>query len=261
MPTGIHYLDEVWNPISGCSGQGCKVKDTCWAAAMVKRFPAIHYTGDILNHLPPFEEVVFHPDRLDKPLHWRKPRRIGVCFMGDMFDEGVFFRWIHEVWDVMKRCPQHTFFTLTKQPHIMLEMVGFVYRKEAFGHAMGFWSHVYNGLTITDQDDADTKLPEILRVPGNLWLSIEPFLQGPIDIDWALGKIESTRLPYIGWVVVGCHSNPRLYPCPIEWIESIVEQCRAAGVPVYVKQVMIDGKCVRDFSRFPEAVKIRELPN
>ena len=252
MSTNIPYIDEVYNVVTGCSGKGCKAN--CWARGIVKRFPVIHnpQCSATANHGPvPFEKVVFHPSRLDKPLHWRKPRRVGVCFCGDLFDEQVPFEWVHEIWDIMKACPQHQFFTLTKQPERMAEQVGLVYRKEALGNAMGFWSHVYNGVSITDQDDANRTIPELLRVPGKRWISIEPCLSS-IYISKALWE-------GIDFCVIGCESGPNRRPCPHEWMIDVVEQCKAAGVPTYCKQININGKVVHDIDKFPAALQVREL--
>ena len=62
------------------------------------------------------------------------------------------------------------------------------------------------------------------------------------------------------WVVIGCESGPKRRPCPIEWVESVVEQCKEARVPVWVKQLDIGGKCVTDVGKFPEHLRVRELP-
>lgn len=286
--TGIPYLDEVWNPITGCSGRGCKVHTAhpCWTEIMVKRFPAIHdqWTQDRNFGELPFSSVQFHPDRLDKPLDWRKPRRIGVCFMGDLFDEQVDFRWVHQIWDIMKQCLQHQFFILTKQSFRMLDMVDLIYRKEAMGHAKGFWSHVYLGVSITDQEDADRMIPDLLRIPGKKWLSLEPML-GAINLspkaDFAYrflspyydkeGKFDHTAsqpaqdrrehlFPKIDWVVLGCESGPKRRPCPQAWMINVVRQCDAAGVKCYVKQIDMGKRISHDPAEWPEELRRQELP-
>ena len=88
---------------------------------------------------------------------------------------------------------------------------------------------------------------------ANLWISAEPLL----------GEIDMCLYHYLmlpKWVVVGCESGPKRRPCKIEWVESIVEQCRAANVPVFVKQLDIGGKCVTDITKFPEHLRIRQVP-
>ena len=273
MSSSINYLTirdesgkvihpgELWSPISGCSGQNCPTKDTCWAKDMVKRFQHIHQPKFRKRcdkygiETPfPFSEPQFHPDRLDKPLHWKKPRRIGVCFMSDLFDEQVPFDWVGEVWAAIRQSPQHQFFILTKQVLRMLEWHKFTQRLVNYSHP----ENIYWGVSITSQADADRMIPELLRIPGKKWISIEPFMKGPIDIDWALGKIAGTKLPYIELVIIGCHNRPKLYPCPHAWMLSIVEQCKAAGVPVWVKQVQIGNKCVTDITKFPKELQVRE---
>ena len=88
----------------------------------------------------------------------------------------------------------------------------------------------------------------------NYWLSAEPLL-GPIDL--LKGR---NGMPPFRWVVVGCESGPRRRPCKIEWVEGIVGQCLAAGVPVFVKQLDIGGKCETDINRFPAHLRIRQVP-
>ncbi len=113
MPTGIEWATEVWNPVTGCTkvSPGCA---HCYAARMAKRLKGRYgYPAD-----EPFR-VTLHPDRLDKPLHWRKPRRVFVCSMGDLFHEDVPDRFIEWVFAVMASCGQHTFMLLTKRPERM----------------------------------------------------------------------------------------------------------------------------------------------
>lgn len=270
MTTGINYLDEVWNVVSGCSGKGCKAH--CWAREYAKFRPTIHgYTnGPGPNPDPlPFSTVNFHPERLDKPLHWRKPRRVGVCFTGDLFDEQVRDELIVQVFDIMRQCPQHQFFVLTKQPRRMADFAlrlrftaihdrgmwlsddrnGKGYRVLGGNGCTGMpWVHL--GISITDQDDADRMIPEFLQIPGKRWVSWEPAL-GPVDME---------DINDIDWFVLGCESGPRRRPCPHAWMIDVVEQCRAASVPVWVKQIDLDGRVCHDISRFPKELQVRQWP-
>jgi len=95
----IEWTESTWNPITGCSkiSEGC---EHCYAERMVKRFPHIYPNGF---------KPTFHEKRLSDPLRWKKPRRIFVCSMGDLFHEDVPYEWIAKVFKVMKDCPQHTF--------------------------------------------------------------------------------------------------------------------------------------------------------
>ena len=90
----------------------------------------------------------------------------------------------------------------------------------------------------------------------NGWLSAEPLL-GPIDLQ--LRYIAPEDMPFC-WVAVGCESGPHRRPCKLEWVESIVDQCRAANVPVFVKKLDLNGKCERDITKFPKHLQIRQVP-
>lgn len=260
MSTKIPYLDEVWSPMTGCSGKNCAIRESCWAYGMM-RFPVIQamhgergYDTEygIEVESIPFDEVQFHPDRLDQPLHWKKARRVGVCFLGDLFDDqmksGV-VEWekVMEIINVMWNAPQHQYFILTKQPQNMLEFYQEWMRPEDKK------DHIWWGTSYCTQPDFDEKVLQLLQIPGKKWISAEPLMErlwfGKDLYQWAS----------IDLVIVGCHSNPRRYPCKLEWVESVVDQCRAVGIPVYVKQIEINGKCVQDFKKFPTSVKVREL--
>jgi protein gp37 len=115
------WCDATYNPITGCTpcSPGC---EHCYAAAMVRRVPALHDASYIPgSEQMPFAVPMFHFDRLSQPRHWRKPRRIFVCSMGDLFHEDVPYGWVMRVLTVMGQCPQHTFLLLTKRPHRMLD--------------------------------------------------------------------------------------------------------------------------------------------
>ena len=91
---------------------------------------------------------------------------------------------------------------------------------------------------------------------GKYWISAEPLL-GSINLH--IDLILQRDIPFC-WVVVGCESGPKRRPCKIEWIEDIVSQCRNRNIPVFVKQLDIDGKCVTDITKFPKHLQIRQVP-
>ncbi len=277
--TQIPYLDKHIGAISGCSGRGCKVRAAhpCWAERYIKWRPAIHSTKKIIyGHMAgpvdietiphPFNQVQFHPDRLGKPLHWRKPRRIGMNFMGDWMDDQVELTWIDQILEVIAACPQHQFFSLTKQPQ-NLEAKIYGFDEECPARELGggdYLPNLWNGISITDQEDVDTKIP--LRIPGKWWISIEPMLS-EIDISYYLNggpemddyhEWHQTFEPP-SWVVLGSESGPKRRPCPIENIIDVVRQCKAAGVKCWVKQIDLNGKVERDINKFPTELRVRQI--
>lgn len=298
--TGIDYLNgnglkgELWNPVSGCSGKGCKVRDNCWARNIVKRFPS-HHDGDVLKPSPligkriDFSQPIFHPSRLDKPLHWKKRRRIGVCFMGDLFDEQVSFDWIDQIVHIMQDT-KHTYFVLTKQPQNLLR-----WYKQTNAIGGGDWTHnIYWGISITDQADLDRMGPILLQIPGKHWISYEP-ARGTVDfteicpydnpdckcngdmncsqrgLNILTGESkyydEESGEPYshwgssLNWLTIGAESGPKRHPMPLEWAYDAVEQCKAAGVPVWVKQLTINNKVCHNIEQFPKQLQRREYPD
>jgi len=247
---------------------------------MVRRFPTIHGVRngvggsrdvrgyEYLERIP-FSKVQFHPDRLDKPFHWRKPRRVGVNFLGDMFDDQVPFAWVKRVLDKASfpEVEHHQFFFLTKQVKRMRELVCLWAKEEAMGEAdwkQFIISNWFFGVSITSQPDLDRMGSELLRIPGKLWISYEPAMEAVSFRRLMHPEIEETvgftTAGDISWLIIGSHNNPRLHPCKLEWVESAVEQAKAAGIPVYVKQIHIGGKLVRDIERFPKSVQVREYP-
>jgi len=245
--TGISYLDKVWNPVTGCTkvSAGCA---HCWAEAQERRF---HGGFD----------VTLHPDRLDPtssrehPEHWKKPVRIGVCFMGDLFHEDVPFDFIFRVFGVMYGNPDHTFMVLTKRPERMAEFARWLLEKrDERGLSIYQWPpNVEAWTSIEDQASADERIPHLLRVVGPRvrGVSAEPML-GPVDLRWPMpfespvpGEIwKPGAIDKINGVIVGCESGPGARPMDITWVRSLRNQCQAAGVAFYFKQAMVDGKLV-----------------
>lgn len=125
-PTRIAWTDETWNPTVGCSpvSPGC---ENCWAARQAHRGLTASHRGLTLPvRMPPRwnNKVRMLPERLDQPLRWRKPRRVAVSLMGDLFHEAIPDDYIAKAWQVMSTCPQHTFQILTKRPERMHSWMG-----------------------------------------------------------------------------------------------------------------------------------------
>lgn len=199
--TTIQWTDKVWNPVRGCSrvSRGC---EHCYAERIAARFSgpgqpfygfatdrsiipgsprggvAGRWTGDV--------ELV--PEKLEEPLHWKKPRRVFVDSMSDLFHEKLSNEDISRVFDVMNRASQHTFQVLTKRPARMFAWAD-------GGLSAGAWPalnirpspNVWLGVSVEDQKTADKRIPLLLQTPAALrFVSYEPAL-GPVDFDPWLG--------------------------------------------------------------------------
>lgn len=123
----IEWTDSSWSPITGCTpvSDGCT---NCYAARMVKRFPHLHGADDCDHgcttpHPRPFSKVAFHSERLDVPLRWKKPRRVFVCSMGDLFHEDVEVQTYLDIFRNMSSTKRHTFIVLTKRPERMKRII------------------------------------------------------------------------------------------------------------------------------------------
>lgn len=184
--TGIEWTDATWNPVTGCTkiSPGCV---HCYAEAVDHRFD-----HDKMGKLPwafPASRggrgVTLHPERLEQPLRWKKPRRIFVNSMSDLFHEDVPDEGIAEIFQIMADCPQHTFQVLTKRPHRMRR---FLDENEGLGTVARFTGYSYPlpnvwlGVSVESQYWADRRIPLLLQTPAALrFLSVEPLL-GPVDL-------------------------------------------------------------------------------
>jgi protein gp37 len=126
--TGISWTDRTWNPVVGCTkvSQGCK---HCYAKTLHDMRHKAFAEGKLQNipqYAQPFETVQTLPDRLNDPYRWRKPSRVFVNSMSDLFHDDVPGEFIAQVFAVMSGNPQHTFQVLTKRPARMLAFVAAV---------------------------------------------------------------------------------------------------------------------------------------
>lgn len=234
------YWDRQWNPVIGCKpcSPAC---EHCYAAAWARRFGQSFEPHESSRTRPPRKGIVFCGNMTDLAGEWLVTEDV-ASFIAD----AAFRARVHDA---------ATYLWLTKRIERMTRAFAFLDMNNA---DKWFYNH-YFGFTAEDQQWYDKRRDAIYRKwPSwaNLWISAEPLL-GPID-DMKLGNIVAGSR--CRWLVVGAESGPNRRPCKIEWVESIVEQCRTAGVPVFVKQLDIGGKCVTDINKFPRHLQIRQVP-
>ncbi len=284
--TGISWTDETWNPIRGCSrvSEGCR---HCYAEVQAARIvrmdrgngiPEGHGKYDGLVKFVGGEPrwtgtVAFDPRKLVEPLRWRKPRRVFVNSMSDLFHESLTNEQIAAVFGVMAATPQHTFQILTKRARRMREWfewaeqeaakvgpgaevelcVNYADEEGALGERIVVdprWPllNVWPGVSVENQAAADERVPLLLRTPAAVrFLSCEPLLGGlyltpylagiaTLGVIAADGSLHERPHPPLDWIIAGCESGPGARPCDITWLRSLRDQCAAADVPFFLKQ-------------------------
>ena len=233
---------ESWNPITGCTrvSPGC---ENCYAETLSHRLAAMgqpKYKGVTKPNGRWSGKVRLHEELLEAPLRWKKPRTVFVCSMSDLFHEKVPEEFIGRIFRAMygsrTRRPyggEHTFLVLTKRAKRMAEILC----------AAAWWagtepearSNVWLGVSVEDQKRADERIPHLLKVPAAVrFLSVEPLL-APVDISLFTNTPTQTGLGR--WVIAGGESGPGARPCHLDWLRSIRDQCAAAGVPFFLKQL------------------------
>lgn len=208
--SAIEWTDATWNPVTGCSkvSPGCK---NCYAerlAARLKTMGNPRYSNGF--------EVTLHPDQLMLPLKWKRPRRIFVNSMSDLFHELVPDDYIKNVFAAMQRADWHIFQILTKRAERLLEI----------SPSLSWPNNVWQGVSVESQEY--TWRAELLsRVPAAIrFLSVEPLL----------GPIPKLPLDGISWVIVGGESGPGFRAVRPEWVRQVRDQCVSARVPFFFKQ-------------------------
>lgn len=240
--TKIEWTDKTWNPVSGCTkvSPGCA---HCYAERITERF---HGPGS-------FENVVLHPERLEQPFHIRKPSRIFVNSMSDLFHEDVPEEFIADVFREMIFCSQHTFQILTKRARRMMEVVkGF----RAYSTAP---KNIWLGVSCENQHFAQVRIPALLDTPCAIrFVSAEPLL-GPLELN--LWFVEGLNKGVgIDWVICGGESGPGARPMNPEWARSLRDQCKDAGVAFFMKQMGGVHDKGGAIDSIPEDLRVREFP-
>lgn len=261
--TGIEWADATWNPLVGCSviSPGCKHCYAMKVAARMERLGQAAYAGLTMpskagpvwtgkvggNSVKAFEA----------PLRWKKPRRIFVNSMSDLFHESVTDEAIDRIFAVMALCPQHTFQVLTKRAERMRSYVTQLDTEphqttvKRFAAALDGlpipseinipFPNVWLGVSVEDQARALDRVPMLLETPAaKRFLSCEPLL-GPVDLSGWLGTNDFTIVPtvrhsYVHWVIAGGESGDDARPMHPDWARSLRDQCQVAEVPFFFKQ-------------------------
>lgn len=237
--TKIQWTDETWNPLrarrkdgGGKVGWACvRVSPgcvNCYAATQNRQMWA---GGTGLDYTVPnlkLVETVRSEKALTQPLRWKKARRVFVCSMTDLFGEWVTDDEIEAVFGVMAQARQHTFQVLTKRPERMRAFLADIPRAAVL-------PNVWLGTSVEDQQRANERIPHLLATPAAVrFLSCEPLL-GPIDL--RRPKVPALDTAEIDWVIVGGESGARARPMNVLWVVDLVDQCRAAGIAPFVKQL------------------------
>lgn len=211
----IEWTDATWNPVRGCTkiSPGCA---HCYAERFAERFRGVP------GH--PFEkgfDLRLIPQKLEEPLHWKKPKRVFVNSVSDLFHDGVPDDYIVEVANVMVRADWHTYQVLTKRSARMRDLLKTRLR---FASAK---AHIWWGVSVEDRKCGLPRVAHLRSSPAGVrFLSIEPLLED-------LGTLD---LRGIHWVIVGGESGIGARAMERQWVVSIRRQCRLLGIPFFFKQ-------------------------
>lgn len=241
--TTIEWTDVTWNPVAGCKivSAGCK---NCYAMRMAARLDAMgmkKYAG--LTQKAGRRYVWTGEIRLDEkalqiPLSWKKPRRVFVNSMSDLFHDDVLQEFIRGVWDVMESTPQHTYQILTKRPD----------RMKLVTANFKLLPNVWLGTSV-ESEKVLHRIQHLRDTPAAVrFVSFEPLLS----------SVKSANLNRIHWAIVGGESGPRARPMKEEWVHEIESMCRISGVAFFFKQW--GGKNKKEAGRIFKGKTFDEMP-
>ena len=212
--TEIEWTDATWNPVTGCTkiGPGC---DNCYAERFAERWRGIE------NH--PYEQgfdLRLWPNRLDQPIHWKKPRLIFVNSMSDLFHKKIPIKFIDRVFDTMETADQHIYQVLTKRSSLLRKYIEMRY---PHGSAP---RHIWLGVSIEDRKHL-VRLEHLKQTRASVkFISFEPLL----------GPIGECDLSGIDWAIVGGESGPNSRAMKEEWAVEILHECEKKDVSFFFKQ-------------------------
>ena len=214
--SSIEWTDASWNPTTGCTkiSTGCK---NCYAATLSKRLKAMGIVKYVNNFL-----FTQHKKDIGTPLKWKKPKKIFVNSMSDLFHEDVEMEFVAQCFDTMIKANWHMYQVLTKRPDKMADYSKL--HQDYFGSIIP--KHIWMGTSV-ENADYTWRIDSLRKVKCNTrFLSIEPLL----------GDVGVLNLSNIDWVIIGGESGSGFRPVKEEWITPIIRQCEEQHVPVFFKQ-------------------------
>lgn len=216
----IEWTESTWNPVRGCTrvSEGCRF---CYAERIAARFSGngMAYQG-LARNTPAGPRWTQHirtvPELLNAPLKWKKPRRIFVNSMSDLFHEKIELAYIQQVFAVMNEARQHQFQILTKRAERLL----------ALNSELTWTPNIWMGVSVEDARVTD-RIDALRQTNAHIkFLSLEPLL----------GALPNLTLDNINWVIVGGESGPGARTMQKQWVIDIRNQCEAAEVAFFFKQ-------------------------
>ena len=278
------WWDATWSPVTGCQAD-YPCWQRCWARSMCTRYAKQWH----LDPTEPFTPT-FHEDWLETPLHWKKPRVVFCCAMGDLFAEGVKKEWQDAVFCTIATSIRHTYVLLTKRPDRLCDYIEAPisikrpWRLKGPGLAQCpvVFPNLVIGTSLSTQAEWDERVPVLCRIPA--WRRI-------VSVEPCLGEIETGRLggdilcdgcdmmmgvqgqaheifgepgdppelcgygrlwPAIHGIICGGETGPGARPMDLQWARDLRDQCKAAGVCFFMKQ--LDKK-----QPIPQDLMIRQL--
>lgn len=210
----IEWADVTWNPVTGCShiSPGCA---HCYAERLAKRLQAVG--------LPKYGkgfEPAWHNADLFAPLSWKRPKKVFVCSMGDLFHRSIPDQVIYDVFAVMNAAAWQTFQVLTKRPARLQEI------DTALRDGKYWTPNIWIGVSVETKDYL-WRIDQLRETGAHVkFVSFEPLL----------GPIRSLNLVGIDWVIVGGETGPGARPMEADWARAIRDMCLMARVPFFFKQ-------------------------
>lgn len=232
-PTKIEYLDYTWNPFVGCSGKTCAVAGACWARGQAKRQkPGEDKNGKVRGCRFCYEfKPHYHFERFHQPQVVKKPSRIGVGFMGDIFDSAFGICMLQQLFEIMELASWHTFLCLTKQSRNMLTFNRNWQR---------FPVNVWMGVSVNNVRDIE-RIRDLQQTDALVkFVSFEPLF----------ADLKGVDLSGIDWIIVGAQKRPDVQP-KRAWVLDLEKVARAAGAKIFRKNNL------SGFSRLQEIPEVK----
>jgi protein gp37 len=250
--SAIEWTDATWNPVTGCTevSPGC---DHCYARTFAERWRGV------AGH--PYEQgfdLRLWPDRLNHPLQWKKPRRVFVNSMSDLFHKDVPDDFILQVFSIMVRANWHTYQVLTKRPSRLVNLAPKVsqHLRSLTGDADRWPVHMWFGVSV-ETIQYQWRVEKLRQVPAAIrFISAEPLL----------GSLRDLRLTDIHWVITGGESGPRYRRCDPAWVRELRDNCQHDGVAFFFKQWggkspksggrLLDGQTYDEYPVLPQQLEM-----